>query len=120
MLRNMASDPGAFFRNLLTEWEKVANSAGGDFLKTGEWSRVMNGASKANMETQAALKGASDRALAAANLVSRSDFVELSARIGRIEAVLERIEARRVPGRGPPTPVRRKPTRGRWPRLGIG
>lgn len=110
----MATDPGALFRTLLGEWEKIANGAGGDFLKTGEWSRVMNGANTAAIEAQAAIKGVSDRTLAAANMVSRTDFIELSARIGRIEAALERIEAR-LTGTPLPSPERPKPTRGRKP-----
>lgn len=110
----MATDPGALFRNMLSEWEKIANSAGADFLKTGEWSQLMNGATKAGLEAQAKIKGASDRALAAANLVSRTEFIELSARIGRMEAALERIEAH-LTGAALPTPERPKPTRGRKP-----
>ena len=42
MLRNMATDPSAFFRTMLGEWKKLANSVGGDMLKTDEWSRAMN------------------------------------------------------------------------------
>ena len=114
MLRAMASDPAALFRTMLTEWEKIAASGGGDFLKTGEGSRAMNGANQASMEAQAAIKGVSDRALAAANLVSRTEFVELSARIGRIEASLERIEGH-LTGAPPPRLDRPRPTRGRKP-----
>ena len=110
----MATDPGALFRSMLSEWEEIANSAGGDLLKTGEWSRMMNGANTAGMEAQAAVKAASDRALAAANLVSRTEFVELSGRMGRIEATLERIEAH-LTGATVPTPEKPKPTRGRKP-----
>jgi hypothetical protein len=69
------------------------------------------------MEAQAAIKDASDRTLAAANLVSRTDFVELSARIGHIEATLERIEAH-LTGTALPAPDRPKPSRGRKPPTG--
>ena len=114
MLRSMATDPGAFFRTMLGEWEKLANSAGGDFLKTAEWSRAMNGAQSAQVEMQAAMNGMTERALAAANLPSRTEFADLSARIGRIEAALERIEAH-LTGTPLPTPAKPKPTRGRKP-----
>ena len=110
----MASDPGAFFRTMLGEWEKLANGVGGDLLKTDEWSRAMNAGQNAHVEAQAALKGMSDRALAAANLPSRTEFTDLSARIGRIEAALERIEAH-LTGAAPITAARPKPTRGRKP-----
>ena len=114
MLRSMATDPGAFFRTMLGEWEKLANGVGGDVLKTDEWSRVMNGAQTAQMEAQAAMKGMADRALAAANMPSRTEFADLSARIGRIEAALERIEGH-LTGTPPTAPQRPKPTRGRKP-----
>ena len=114
MLRSMATDPGAFFRTMLGEWEKLANTMGGDLLKTGEWSRAMNAGQSAQIEAQAAMNGITERALAAANLPSRSEFADLSARIGRIEAALERIEAH-LTGTPLPAPQRPKPTRGRKP-----
>ena len=114
MLRNMATDPGAFFRTMLGEWEKLAGGVGGDLLKTGEWSRAMNAGQSAQVEAQAAMNGITERALAAANLPSRTEFADLSARIGRIEATLERIEAH-LAGATPPAPERPKPSRGRKP-----
>jgi hypothetical protein len=114
MLRSMATDPGAFFRTMLGEWEKLANGVGGDLLKTGEWSRAMNAGQTAQLEAQAALNGITERALAAANLPSRTEFADLSARIGRIEAALERIEGH-LAGTPPTAPQRPKPTRGRKP-----
>jgi hypothetical protein len=117
MLPTMATDPGAFFRTMLGEWEKLANGFGGDLLKTDEWSRAMNGAQTAQLEAQAAMKGMSERALAAANLPSRTEFADLSARIGRIEATLERIEGH-LTGTAPTIVTRPKPTRGRKPPAG--
>ena len=114
MLLSMATDPGAFFRTMLGEWEKLANSVGGDFLKTDQWSQAMNGAQNAQIEAQAAMKGMTERALAAANLPSRTEFADLSARLGRIEATLERIEGH-LNGTSSRTPERPKPTRGRKP-----
>ncbi|HEU0044352.1 hypothetical protein [Sphingomonas sp.] len=110
----MATDPGAFFRTMLGEWEKLANGVGGDVLKTGEWSRVMHAGQTAQVEAQAAMNGITERALAAANLPSRTEFADLSARIGRIETTLERIEAH-LTGTALPAPIRPKPTRGRKP-----
>ncbi|WP_425228322.1 poly(R)-hydroxyalkanoic acid synthase subunit PhaE [Sphingomonas sp.] len=110
----MATDPGAFFRTMLGEWEKLANGVGGEMLKTDGWSQAMNAGQNAHIETQAAMKAMSERALAAANLPSRSEFADLSARIGRIEAALERIEGH-LTGTPVPTSGRPKPTRGRTP-----
>lgn len=114
MLFGMATDPSAFFRTMLGEWEKLANSVGGDMLKTDEWSRAMNAGQSAQTQAQAAMNGITERALAAANLPSRTEFADLSARIGRIEATLERIEGH-LTGTAPATPERPKPTRGRKP-----
>lgn len=119
MLRNMATDPGAFFRTMLGEWEKLANGFGGDLLKTDEWSQAMNGAQNAQLDAQAAMKGVTERALAAANMPSRTEFADLSARIGRIEAALERIEGH-LTGAPSRSPMRPKPTRGRKPTVAEG
>lgn len=93
----MASDPSAFFRDMLGQWEKMANGFGGDALKSEEFARSMHGASTATMAMQAAVSQAMDRALAATNLPSRTDLADLSARVGRIEASLARIEAMLTP-----------------------
>ena len=110
----MASDPGAFFRTMLGEWEKLANSMGGDLMKTDGWSQAMNAGQNAHVEAQAAMKGMTERVLAAANLPSRNEFADLSARIARIKAALERIEGH-LTGALPVAPARPKPTRGRRP-----
>jgi len=107
------NDPAALFRAMLGEWEKMANSVGGDALRSDEWTRAMHGAQNAGLQAQAAWKDASTRALAAANMPSRTEFEELSARIGGIEASLARIEAAiatAAPNPGKPRPSRtRKP-----------
>lgn len=114
MLRSMATDPSAFFRTMLGEWEKLANGVGGDMLKTDAWSQAMNAGQSAHVEAQAAMKTMAERALAAANLPSRGEIADLSARIGRIEATLQRIEGH-LTGAPLPKLERPKPTRGRKP-----
>lgn len=107
------NDPAAFFRAMLGEWEKMANSLGGEALRSDEWSRAMHGAQGATLQAQAAFKEASTRALAAANLPSRTEFEQLSARIGGIEDSLARIEA--ALGARAPSPAKPRPTRTRKP-----
>ena len=115
MLRSMTTqDPAAFFRTMLGEWEKMANRVGGDALKSEDWARSMNQASNATMTAQAALKSMTDRALAAANMPSKTEFDDLSARIGRIEETLARIEAA-VSASGAAASDKPRPTRGRTP-----
>ena len=88
----MESDPTAMLRAWLGEWEKLANSFGGDTLKSEEFNRSLHGAGNATMAMQATLSQAMDRALASTNLPSRTDLADLSARVARIEASLARIE----------------------------
>jgi hypothetical protein len=109
------NDPSALFRAMLGEWEKMANSLGGDMLKSDDWSRTMHGAQGATLNAQAAFKQMSERVLAAANMPSRTEFEQLSVRIGGIETSLHRIEAL-LKGGGPPAlPDRPKPARTRKP-----
>ena len=113
MLRSMATNPADLWRTMLGEWEKMANSVGGDMLKSAEWSRAMGLGTAAHVEAQGAMKDAMGKALAAANMPSRSEFEDLSARIGRMEAQLARIEVA-VTGSGG-DPNRPRPTRNRKP-----
>ena len=108
-----SSDPAAFFREMLGEWEKMANSVGGGFARSDEFARAMHGATAAQLNTQEAIGGMMTRALAAANMPSRAEIADLSARLARIEAQLGRIEER-LGGR-PPRPDRPKPNRTRTP-----
>ena len=108
-----SGDPAAFFRDMLGEWEKMANSVGGDFAKSGEFARAMHGASAATMQTQEAISAMMTRALAAANMPSRAEIEDLSGRLSRIEAQLGRIES--ALGAKPDKPRRDKPKRTRTP-----
>jgi len=108
-----STDPAAFFRELLGEWEKMANKVGGDFARSDEFTRAMHGATAATMSTQEAISAMMTRALAAANMPSRTEIEDLSGRLGRIEDQLTRIEA--ALGAKPERPARPKPSRTRKP-----
>lgn len=111
-----ASDPGAFFRDMLGQWEKMANSFGNDAMKREEFARGMQGATAASLQMQAAFKEQTEKALAAANLPTRSDMEALARRIDGIEASLARIEAALgANGSAKASPKKDKPTRGRKP-----
>lgn len=87
------TDPAAMFRQMLGQWEAMANKVGGEFMKSGEFAQAMHAANTARMSTQAQIDELMAKALAAANLPSRADIEALSARLGRIEDALARIEA---------------------------
>jgi hypothetical protein len=105
-------DPAAFFREMLGEWEKMANSVGGGLAKSDEFARAMHGATAAQMNTQSAISDMMTRALAAANMPSRAEIEDLSARLARMEVQLGRIEAALGT---PDRPKRPKPSRTRKP-----
>lgn len=109
----MATDPSALFRNMLGEWEKLANSMGGGVARSEEFARAMQGATAAQLNTQEAVGGMMTRALAAANMPNRDEIADLSARLARIEAQLGRIEDRL--GGPPPRAVGPRPSRTRQP-----
>jgi len=111
-------DPGALFREMLGQWEQMANQLGGQAMTSGEFSRVMQGTSSAAMTAQGAVHQMMDKALAAANMPSRSEVEDLSARVRRIEEAVGRIEALLMaqasttsPGFTPPTRPAPKRTR---------
>lgn len=115
-------DPAALFREMLSQWEQMANEFGGQIMKSGEFARVMHGANNAAMTAKAASGQVMERALAAANMPSRGDLEELAARIGRIEDTVLRIESLLI-ARGPsPAPERpaAKPPRPRRTRQPAG
>lgn len=85
-------DPSAFFHQMVGQWEKFANSVGGDMAKSDEFTRAMHGAGAATMQAQEAVKATMERALAAANMPSREEVADVAARLSRVEASLSRIE----------------------------
>jgi hypothetical protein len=111
-----STDPAAMFREMLGEWEKMVNSLGGGLAKSDEFTRMMHGATAAQMSTQEAISGMMTRALAAANMPSRAEIEDLSARLARMETTLGRIEEKLG---GPPDRANRaKPSRTRKPPSG--
>ena len=108
-------DPAAFFRSMLGEWEKMTNSMGGQTLKSEEVARMIGGATAATTQAQEAFRSVMERALAAANMPSRAEIEDISARLARIEGALFRIDAKLADL----APVERSrpsgPSRGRQP-----
>ena len=104
-------DPAGFFRDMLTEWEKMANSLGGDALKSEEFVRAMNGAQMAASAMQAQVRDHVDKAIGQTNLATRAQIDDVTLRLSAIEAALARIE--RQLGSAPVPATRPKPTRGR-------
>ena len=104
-------DPGALFRDMLGQWEQMTNQFGGEALKTGEFARVMQGANAAAMQAQGATHQVMDRALAAANMPSRSEVADISARLARIEGIVMAQAGIAPPARPKPKRTRTAPTK---------
>ena len=108
-------DPGAFLREMLGQWESMANQVGDQMMKSGEFARAIQGANAATMNAQTATHQLMDRALAAANMPSRSEIEDLSARLKGIEESVARIETMLMAQAGIAPPARPKPSRNRKP-----
>lgn len=109
-------DPSAFFRNLMGEWEKMSNQVGGQTFKSEDFARMLGGATAATTQAQEVFRGVMERALAAANMPSRAEIEDISARLARIEGALFRMEAKLAelaPTVDKPSPA--GPTRNRKP-----
>lgn len=102
-------DPGTFFREMLGQWEGIANQFGAELMKSG--------ASTAGLKARDAAKEAMSRALEAANMPSREDMTDMTARMRGIEARLERIETllEKLAGAAGPGGDRPKPKRTKKP-----
>ncbi|MGH6780693.1 MAG: hypothetical protein ACREB5_01115 [Sphingomonadaceae bacterium] len=109
-------DPAAFFREMLGQWESVANEFGAGMMRTGEFARTMQGANAVSMKAREASHEVMSRALAAANMPSREEVIELGGRMRDIDARLARIEALLERIAGPvERPERPRPKRTRKP-----
>lgn len=106
-------DPAAMFREMLRTWEQMANQFGGQALKSGEFARTMQGANALTMQAREATHQAMERVLATANMPSRDEVVDLSARVARIEEAVGRIEALLTAQAGITPPERTRPRRTR-------
>lgn len=111
-----STDPAALFREMLGQWEAMANEFGGNLMKSGEFTRVMHTANAANMKLKEARTDMMERALDAANMPTKAEVADLSARLHRIEATVDRIEGMMAAQAGVPViPERPKPKRTRKP-----
>jgi hypothetical protein len=85
-------DPMAMFRDAVTQWEKLANEWGGQFMARPETSEAMHSATSFALKAQQGAHEAMAKLLAAANMPSKAEVEAVSARLSGIEATLARIE----------------------------
>jgi Poly(R)-hydroxyalkanoic acid synthase subunit (PHA_synth_III_E) len=87
------NDPMAFFRQMVSQWEKAANDYGGKLASSSEFAQGMQQMTSASLTVQQAVSDATGKALTAANMPTRADMIALGERLGAVEARLIRIEA---------------------------
>jgi hypothetical protein len=110
------TDPMAMFRDAVTQWEKMANEFGSQFLGRPETAQAMHQATGIALKAQQGAHDAMAKLLAAANMPSKADVEALGTRIGNIEGTLARIEAAlAAPGAAASAPQISKPKRTRKP-----
>lgn len=88
-----ATDPFSMFRDMVNQWEKVANEYGGKIASTSEFAQGMQGMTAMSLQMQQAVQDGMTKVLAAANIPSREDMAALGARVASIEAHLAKIAA---------------------------
>lgn len=109
-------DPGAFFREMLGQWESIANEFSTGLMRSGEFARTVHGATNAATQAQSAAREVMSRALAAANMPSREEIQELSARMQAVEERLANMEGLLIKLAGAPAaPDRPRPSRTKKP-----
>ncbi len=108
------TDPMAMFRDMVAQWEKMANDYGGQFLARPETAELMHKATAANLQVQSAMSGAMEKVLGAANMPTKTQIDAIGARLSAIEGTLARIEARLNEAGTAPSDEPR-PTRARRP-----
>ena len=83
----------AMFRDAVTQWEKMANEFGRQFLGRPETAQAMHQATGLALKAQQGAHEAMAKLLSAANMPSKADVEAIAARMAAIEASLARIEA---------------------------
>ena len=86
-------DPMAMMRDAVTQWEKMANDFGGQFMNRPETAQAMHQATGLALKAQQSAHEAMAKLLSAANMPSKADVEAIAARMAAIEASLARIEA---------------------------
>ena len=101
----------AMFRNMVTQWEQLANQHGSQFMARPEAAQAMHSVTSAGMQVQAAVQDAMAKVLTAANMPSKVEIAAIGERLSAIEATLARLEAASTSSRTDTA----QPTRGRKP-----
>ena len=92
MTETKIPDPLAMAREMVNQWEKLANDFGGNILGKSEFVQGMQGATAFSLQIQQAVHEGMTKVLVASNLPSREDIAALGERVKNMESQLARIE----------------------------
>ncbi len=110
------TDPMAMFRDVVNQWEKLANEYGSQLLARPEAAQAMHNVTAAGLQVQNAVSDAMSKVLAAANMPSKADIEAMGQRLAAVEANLLRIEGLLSGSDAGTSKIAKiKPTRGRKP-----
>ena len=108
-------DPMAMMRDAVTQWEKMANDFGGQFMNRPETAQAMHNATGMALKAQQSAHEAMAKLLSAANMPSKADVEALAVRMAAIEGSLARIESALAAGPSTAASPAPKPKRTRTP-----
>ena len=108
-------DPMAMMRDAVTQWEKMANDFGGQFMNRPETAQAMHNATGMALKAQQGAHEAMAKLLSAANMPSKADVEALAVRMAAIEGSLARIESALAAGPSTAASPAPKPKRTRTP-----
>lgn len=92
MADDKPNDPSAIFQDWVTQWERTFDKFSNEVMGTEEFSRSLNQMQNLQLEMQRAFGEQMARQLAAFNMPSRDDVMDLAETVREIERRLARIE----------------------------
>ena len=101
----------SMFRDVVAQWEKLANQYGSQLLVRPEAAHTMHSVVSTGLQVQSAVQDAMAKVLAAANMPSKAEVAAIGERLSAIEAILARLELQSPPASSDVS----RPSRGRKP-----
>lgn len=92
MADDKRADPSAVFQEWVTQWERAFDKFSNDVMGTDEFSRSLNQMQNLQLEMQRAFGEQMARQLAAFNMPSRDDVMDLAETVREIDRRLARME----------------------------
>lgn len=92
MAKDTPPDPGAMFRDWVTQWERNFDSIANQFMGTEGFSQAMNEFQKTQLNAQRMFAETMTQVLENMNMPTREDVLRLSESVQAIDRRLERIE----------------------------